>query len=186
MPRLEAEGRLRTTMTRLALLALIGSALMLGGCQSMPLLGWAQDESEATVMPLWETYKECRASGDLMVKQLAARHLATAARLASERAPSPIPLPQFLKVHVAQRSPRYSVDPNALSASCSLAAGEAALRAGEHGVAADLFRFVLTNYSRSEYEYYAEEAWRGLQRVELTRLVSAPAESLLRPVLSTP
>ncbi len=165
---------------------LIGPALMLLlGCQSMPLLGWSNPGSETTpVMTLWDTYEHCRATGDVDAKQNAASELATAARQANVIQPSPIPLPEVLKRHVRETAPRYSVDPQALSASCSLEAGNAALQDGQHVVAADMFRFVLVTYPQVEYEYYARQARRGLQHIELRRMVSTPAEPHMLPVSS--
>lgn len=158
-------------------------ALLLMGCQSMPILGWTNTGQEGTsVMTLWQTYEHCRATGDVEAKQQAAWELAAAAQQANAVQPSPIPLPAVLKRHVLETGPRYSVDPQALSASCSLEAGKAALRVGHDLAAADMFQFVLVNYPQAEYAYYARQARRGLQQVELTRMVSTPAQSHVRPV----
>lgn len=166
--------------------ALIGSALLLmTGCQSMPILGWADTDHETTpVMTLWQTYEHCRATGDVDAKQTAARNLAVAAQQANVIQPSPIPLPQLLQRHVQETAPRYSVDLQALSASCSLEAGNAALRVGQHSVAANLFQFVLVTYPQSDYEYYSRQARRGLQHIELRRIVSDPAAPQILPVSS--
>lgn len=164
--------------------ALIGPALLLlTGCQSMPILGWSDTAAETTpVMTLWQTYEHCRATGDVGAKQSDARDLAAAARQANVVQPSPIPLPRLIQRHVQETEPRYSVDLRALSASCSLEAGHAALQAGQHNVAADSFQFVLVTYPQTEYEYYSRQARRGLQQIELKRLVSLPAEPHMLPV----
>lgn len=164
--------------------ALIGSALLLlTGCQSMPILGWSDAAAERTpLMALWKTYEHCRATRDVEAKQTDARDLAAAARQANVAQPSPIPLPWLIQRHVRETAPRFSVDPQALSASCSLEAGKAALRVGQDVVAADQFQFVLVTYPQPEYEYYARQARLGLQQVELRRLVSTPDEPHMRPV----
>lgn len=166
--------------------ALIGAALLLmTGCQSMPLLGWSDTGTETTsFMTLWKTYEHCRATADVDAKQTAARELAIASHQANVIQPSPIPLPRLLQRHVQEAPPRYSVDPEALSASCSLEAGNAALRIGQYTVAADRFQFVLATYPQAEFEYYARQARRGLDHIELKRMVSTPAEPHLRPVSS--
>ncbi len=136
-------------------------------------------------MALWETYEHCRAAGDVDAKQNAALELATAAQEANVIQPSPIPLPHMLQRHVLEAAPRYSVDPQALSASCSLEAGNAALRSGQHVVAVDMFQFVLITYPQTEYEYYSRQARRGLQKIELKRMVSTQAKPQLLPVSSS-
>lgn len=166
--------------------ALVGPMLILiTGCQSTPLLGWSErDQGTVSVMALWKTYEHCRATGNADAKQSDARDLASAARQANVIEPSPIPLPALLQRHVHETAPRYSVDPQALSASCSLEAGNAALRVGHHADAADLFQFVLATYPEAEYEYYTRQARRGLQQIETRRMVSATGEPRLLPVTS--
>lgn len=161
--------------------ALMIIAAVLGGCQSAPILGWSATERESRVMVLWDTYQQCRSIGDVEQAQSAARSLAVAAQHSDRLQPSPIPLPGLIQRHVTRPAPRYSVDPKALSASCNVHAGEMALERGQHRVAADLFHFVLTTYHNPEYAYYAQQAERGLRKVELSRLVSAGGDPLILP-----
>ena len=114
-----------------------------------------------------------------------ARDLNRAAQHLAIPKPSPIHLPAVLKKHVVERPPRFSVDPKAMSASCSLYTGHAALLVGRVGVAQEMFRSVLQRQSEAAYTYYVDQARLGLRKTETTILVSEPQPSQIIPVSST-
>lgn len=164
------------------LFPVIVGALFAAGCQIAPWVPEPVVPPTPSVMDLWDTYKHCRSAVDPTVKQVAARRLNLAAQQAMSVGPSPIPLPAALTRHVTERQPRYSVDPKAMSASCSLFAGEAALHAGQYEVAAEMFRLVLAHHPQPHYSFYVEQAKRGLIRTTPTVSASRALPSHLTAV----
>ena len=164
------------------LFPVIVGALFAAGCQITPWVPEPVVPPTPSVMDLWDTYKHCRSAVDPTVKQVAARRLNLAAQQAMSVGPSPIPLPAALTQHVTERQPRYSVDPKAMSASCSLFAGEAALHAGQYEVAAEMFRLVLAHHPQPGYSFYVERAKRGLIRTKPPISSSRALPSHLLPV----
>ena len=158
-------------------LLITSTTALLTACQSLSLVTDQHEELASTsVMELWGTYKHCRSSVDPHALQADARQLNVEAEQAMVVDPSPIPLPGILRQRVDTRPPRFSVDPLAMAASCSLYAGDAALKAGQNELAAEMFRLVLRNPPHTDYGYYLSQAREGLREAESTTLVSTPTE----------
>jgi hypothetical protein len=116
-----------------------------------------------SVMDLWRTYTHCYRSADLDEMRDDAQQLIQAANtFGSAEASSPpehdIPAP-------SEPPTRFSVDPGAMAASCTLHTGQAAQKMGHLNVARDMFQLVVLRFPQSRYQYYAAQARLGLEHL---------------------
>jgi hypothetical protein len=58
----------------------------------------------------------------------------------------------------SQTTTRLAVDPKAMSASCTLHAGNIAAMSGRSDIAREMFNTVLREHAQSIYAYYAQQA----------------------------
>ncbi len=164
----------------------MSSAVFLAGCQFGQIgsiIGGSAGSSAPSVIELWGTYKHCRSAVEPQVTEADARWLTVGAQRAIELDPSPILLPAFFKQHVVEPAPRFSVDPKAMSASCSLHAGHTALKAGQPALAGEMFQLVLRNHAQSHYRYYVDRAREGLRQADSGILASQPTQPDPIPIL---
>ncbi len=116
-----------------------------------------------SVMDLWRTYTHCYRSADLDEMRDDAQQLIQAANtFGSAEASSP----SEHDIQAPTEPPtRFSVDPGAMAASCTLHTGQAAQKMGHLNVARDMFQLVVLRFPQSRYQYYAAQARLGLEHL---------------------
>ena len=116
-----------------------------------------------SVMDLWRTYTHCYRSADLDEMRDDAQQLIQAANtFGSAEASS---LPEHDIPAPSEPPTRFSVDPGAMAASCTLHTGQAAQKMGHLNVARDMFQLVVLRFPQSRYQYYAAQARLGLEHL---------------------
>ena len=140
----------------------------------MPLSGCATSRQSlqslsdsGSVMDLWRTYTHCYRSADLDEMRDDAQQLIQAANtLDSAEDSSPLE-----RDEPAPSGPttRFSVDPGAMAASCTLHTGQAAQKIGHLNVAREMFQLVVLRFPQSRYQYYASQARLGLEHLHAAR-----------------
>lgn len=131
--------------------------LALFGCQSSPAVKQTGADN-ASFMSLWKTYSHCQDIQDVDLLKQDAIDLHIAARASSAGEGFVLPLPGKLQEYVTTPRSRYAVDVKAMSAACSLRAGQAALEIHRFDVAEELLQEVLAYAPQSEYAYYSLQA----------------------------
>jgi hypothetical protein len=150
---------------RLPIWIMSALSFLVVGCQSgQPIKQSAIDNTN--FMSLWNTYSHCQNSTDFEQLKQDAVVLSGATKQSFSREPFVIPLPGKLERLVATPSARLAVDVKAMSAACSLRAGQAALDAGRVDLARDLFLMVLNNHPQPEYTFYRLQAKALLSEIE--------------------
>ena len=135
------------------------------GCQSgQPVKQGAADNG--SFMGLWSVYSHCQNARDW--EQL--RHDATVLSTSAKRTVSGdgfvLPLPGKLERLVATPSARLAVDVKAMSAACSLRAGQAAVEARQFDVAKELLKTILEFHPQSDYAFYSVQAKAILSEID--------------------
>ena len=127
--------------------------VVLAGCQvfSKP----EHVSPPASVMSLWDLYRDCQKSGDVEVALLAAQRLRQSA---DTHVVPTADLPGGLDRLVRKQPVRTTVDPKAMAASCTLQAARASLDAGRHKEAEQLLHSLVRSYPEMEYAFYVEQA----------------------------
>jgi hypothetical protein len=148
-------------------LLIIGLAVTLAGCQSLPPLSGEGRLSDAEFMNLWATYRDCRSSEDLETMRANVRQLHRGAQQTAAGAAPMLPLPEPVKRLVSKPPVRLSVDPGAMAADCALSTGYTALELGHDEVALEMFSGILVSYSQADYPYFVDQARLGLREVNL-------------------
>jgi hypothetical protein len=160
-----------------ALALMLGTAVLLAGCQTAQSVGnLTRLDENTSFMNLWQTYKQCENGSDLTVILSAARSLNQAA-LQPRVVPAAFTFPQPIQQWVSAPPARLSVDPKSMAAACTLHAGQTALALGRHDLAGEMFRAVLAAQPGAS-PYYIEQARLGLARAILgvqASLISSPA-----------
>ena len=117
-------------------------------------------------MGLWSTYSHCQSAKDWA--ELA--HDATVLRSSVNRTVSGdgfvLPLPGKLERLVTAPSARLAVDVKAMSAACSLRAGQAAVEARRYDVAKELLKSILEYHPESDYAFYSVQAKAILSEID--------------------
>jgi hypothetical protein len=72
---------------------------------------------------------------------------------------------------------RFSVDPGAMAASCTLHTGQAAQKKGHLNVAREMFQLVVLRFPQSRYQYYASQARLSLEHLNAASHAIFPASS---------
>jgi hypothetical protein len=157
-------------------LAVFGLIVALSGCHvriSQDHLAMPEDRFRS----LWTVYRHCLDSSDPDATRVDSDWLRRAVELAWDNALA-LPTPVWL---IAKLPVRLSVDPNAMSAACTLHAAHTALAEGRPSAAVQLFHSVMSLYLDDEYSYYVAQARTGLTRLASLadasfnlRLVSVP------------
>lgn len=139
-------------------------AVLAVGCQSAkPLEQTASDKT--SFMGLWTVYSHCQSAKEFEELTHDAVVLNTSAKRTVNSDGFVLPLPGKLERLVTTPSARLAVDLKAMSAACSLKAGQAAVEAGRFDVAKDLLRGIL-DYPQAEYAFYVLQAKAILSEIE--------------------
>jgi len=77
-----------------------------------------------------------------------------------------LPLPGKLERLVTAPSARLAVDVQAMSAACSLRAGQAAVEARRYDVAKELLKSILDYHPESDYAFYSVQAKAILSEID--------------------
>lgn len=138
-------------------------ALVTVGCQSGQPIKQADNGS---FMGLWSVYSHCQNAKDW--GELT--HDATVLNSSTKRTVSGdgfvLPLPGKLERLVTAPSARLAVDVKAMSAACSLRAGQAAVEARRFDVAKSLLRSILEYQPQSDYAFYSVQAKALLSEID--------------------
>jgi hypothetical protein len=167
------------TPTRKKTGVLLAAMLVLGGCQSAPHVA-KSDTQNSGFMSLWATYQRCEAGSDVEAMQADSVHLTKMAQQPMVGMDTDIPLPQMIRRFVSEPANRLAVDPKAMAAHCTLQTGLAALSAGRHDVANQMFRQVMT-YPEPAYSYYVNRARAGLAVITATAKSTQDVFSIAAP-----
>ena len=157
---------MRSIMDMKKAVAVLGIAMVLGGCQSMPGTPASTSLDNAGFMTALDVYRHCKVSTDVDTMRSDLKQLRLAAAKQDSASPFPIPLPGFMQDMVEKPAPRLAADPNAMAAACALSIGQTALLSERMDLAAELFQSVIENHYQPEYAYYVDQARIGLDRVE--------------------
>ena len=141
-------------------------SFLIAGCQSAKPLAQSGVE-KVGFMSLWETYSHCQKSSDVEELIQDAVTLSKATYQGSLRQPTPIPLPGSLGQLVSTPSPRLAVDVKAMSAACSVRAGQAAATVEKFDRAREVLEPIFSYRPQSEYHYYALQARAILSKISL-------------------
>ena len=143
--------------------------LLAVGCQSTgPARQSAADNG--SFMGLWSVYSHCQSAKDFEELTHDANVLSTSAKRTVSSDGFVLPLPGKLERLVTTPSARLAVDVKAMSAACSLRAGQAAVEAKEFEVAKDLLRGILAYAPEADYAFYTLQAKALLSQIDPTRL----------------
>ena len=139
--------------------------LLLVGCQSaQPVKQSVADNG--SFMGLWKVYSHCQTATNFEEMKEDAGVLSTSAQRAVSKDSFVLPLPGKLERLVTTPSARLAVDVKAMSAACSLRAGQAAAEANRIDIAKDLLRAILAYYPQAEYAFYTLQAKALLSEID--------------------
>ena len=151
--------------TRMLILGLVGIAFLASGCQTTRSSEVASLDN-TKFMSLWQIYNECKVASNFDQAQPVLKELSSAT---SEKNGSHdgfvLPLPTKLKRFVSDPTNRLAVNIHAMTASCSLHAGELALNEGQVDTAREVFASILT-LKKDVSPYYVQQAKRQLTELE--------------------
>jgi hypothetical protein len=150
---------------RSKLLIIAALAFVAVGCQSaQPARQSATDNG--SFMSLWSVYSHCQNAKNWEELQHDAVVLSTSAKRTVSADGFVLPLPGKLERLVRTPSARLAVDVKAMSAACSLRAGQAAVEARRLDVAKELLRGILEYHPQSDYAFYSMQAKALLSEIE--------------------
>jgi len=158
---------LKITLSRWMPIGLIGGIVLLVGCQAN-LSPKPTELDNAQFMSLWKIYSACGSASDLRQASSGMQRLLEAAALTSTGKNSDgfvLPLPSQFEQLISRPPKRLAVDVYAMTAACSIHAGELALHEGSVEFARDTFASVLT-LDESVPPYYIYQAKRFLTELE--------------------
>ena len=134
------------------------------GCQSGQSLN--QSGENGSFMGLWSVYSHCQSTKDFEELKHDAVVLSTSAKRTVSSDSFVLPLPGKLERLVTTPSARLAVDVKAMSAACSLRAGQAAVEARRYDVAKDLLKGILEYHPQADYAFYVLQAKAILSELE--------------------
>ena len=153
-------GRMRINHLLLASLAFLAI-----GCQSgQPVRHSPADNG--SFMGLWSVYSHCQSAKEFEDLKHDAVVLSTSANRTVSSDGFILPLPEKLERLVSTPSARLAVDVKAMSAACSLRAGQAAVEARRFDVAKELLKGILEYHPQSDYAFYTVQAKALLAEIE--------------------
>ena len=139
------------------LLLLATIAFLAAGCQSGPPMKQTAVDN-GTFMRLWDTYSDCQNTTDFEQLKQDTVVLSAAAERSLSQGAFVLPLPETLQQFVMMPPARLAVDLKAMSAACSLRAGQVAFETRRFDVAQELLKGILQYHPQSEYTYYSLQA----------------------------
>ena len=107
-------------------------------------------------MSVWQTYTRCVSSSDLHSTQRDSLQLRTMSHVENGTG----------ELSLRPPNTRLAVDLKAMSASCTLHAGDIAATSGLNDAARDMFIAVLNEHSEPLYAYYAKQARARLSKLD--------------------
>jgi hypothetical protein len=150
---------------RIKSLAMVMFALLALGCQSNPPVKQSPD-APGSFMGLWSVYSHCQSAKALNELEHDAMVLNTSAKRTVPSDGFVLPLPGKLERLVTTPSARLAVDVKAMSAACSLRAGQAAVEAGRYDIAKELLKGILEYHPQADYAFYVLQAKAILSEIE--------------------
>ncbi len=160
----DLKGSMRTNQ-----LLLVSLALLSIGCQSgQPVRQPAADNG--SFMGLWSVYSHCQNAKEFEELKHDAAILSTSAKRTVSGDGFVLPLPGKLERLVTTPSARLAVDVKAMSAACSLRAGQVAVEARRFEVARELLHGILEYNPQADYAFYTTQARALLSEIEPERL----------------
>jgi hypothetical protein len=117
-------------------------------------------------MGLWSVYSHCQNTKDWEELKHDATILSASAKRTVSGDGFVLPLPGKLERLVTTPSARLAVDVKAMSAACSLRAGQAAVEAGRFDIAKDLLKTILEYHPQSDYAFYSVQARAILSEID--------------------
>lgn len=163
---LDTNRSMRTIMDMKSTIVVLGIAMVLGGCQSVPGTPASASLDNVGFMTALDVYRHCQVSTDVDTMRTDLKQLRLVAAKQDSASPFSVPLPGFIQDMVEKQAPRLAADPNAMVAACALSIGQTALLSERMDLAAEMFTSVIENHSEPEYAYYVAQARIGLDRVE--------------------
>jgi hypothetical protein len=142
------------------------------GCQSNQTVKQPVGDN-GSFMSLWSVYSHCQSAKDYEELKHDAAVLSTSAKRTMPADGFILPLPDKLERLVTMPSARLAVDVKAMSAACSLRAGQAAVEARRFDVAKELLTGILEYRPQSDYAFYAGQAKALLSELQPDVQVSA-------------
>jgi hypothetical protein len=139
------------------------------GCQSGQSLKQSGPDN-GSFMGLWTVYSHCQTAKEFEELKHDAVVLNTSAKRTVSSDGFVLPLPGKLERLVTAPSARLAVDLKAMSAACSLRAGQAAVEARRFDIARDLLHGIVENNPQAEYSFYVLQAKAILSEIEPERL----------------
>ena len=139
-------------------------ALLALGCQSGQPVRQTADNS--SFMSLWSVYSHCQNAKEFEELKHDAVVLSSSAKRTVSSDGFVLPLPDKLERLVTTPSARLAVDVKAMSAACSLRAGQAAVEARHFDVAKELLRGILDYHPQADYAFYVLQAKAILSEIE--------------------
>jgi hypothetical protein len=139
--------------------------LLVVGCQSTGPAKQSAAEN-GSFMGLWSVYSHCQSAKDFEELTHDAVVLSTSAKRTVSSDGFVLPLPGKLERLVTTPSARLAVDVKAMSAACSLRAGQAAVEARRFDVAKELLRGILEYHPQSDYAFYTTQAKAILSEID--------------------
>jgi hypothetical protein len=135
------------------------------GCQSgQPVRNSVAENG--SFMGLWSVYSHCQSAKEFEDLKHDAVVLSTSANRTVSSDGFTLPLPERLERLVSTPSARLAVDVKAMSAACSLRAGQAAVEARRFDVAKQLLTGILEYHPQSDYAFYTVQAKALLAAIE--------------------
>ena len=162
--------------TKLYMVAIL--AALAFGCQSAEPRPQPSADT-GSFMGLWSVYSHCQSAKDFDELKHDALVLSTSARRTVSNDGFVLPLPGKLERLVTTPSARLAVDVKAMSAACSLRAGQAAVEARRFDVARDLLRGILDYHPQADYAFYVLQAKAILLEIEPESLQVSSLQSPL-------
>jgi hypothetical protein len=147
------------------LLLLATISFLAAGCQSGPPMKQTPVDN-GTFMRLWDTYSDCQNTADFEQLKQDTVVLSAAAKRSLSQDAFVLPLPEKLQQFVAMPPARLAVDLKAMSAACSLRAGQVAFETQRFDIARELLKGILEYHPQSEYTYYSLQAKAILLELE--------------------
>jgi hypothetical protein len=135
------------------------------GCQSAQPVKQPVGEN-GSFMSLWSVYSHCQSAKDWEELKHDAVVLGASAKRTVSADGFVLPLPGKLERLVTTPAARLAVDVKAMSAACSLRAGQAAVEARRFDVARELLRGILEYHPQSDYAFYTVQAKAILSEIE--------------------
>ena len=154
----------QTSTTRTVLLGLVSIVFLASGCTSIRPSESTQQLNNDTFMSLWQTYNDCKVASNFDEAQTGLKALSYASEN-KHAGDFVLPLPRKIQRFVSAPANRLAVDVHAMTAACSLHAGQLALHEGQVDAARDVFASII-DLKKDVSPYYVAQAKQHLTELE--------------------